>query len=43
MHRWLIGLVLFRELVAGGHARFLGPSLGFQPVGGLDVGGSHMA
>jgi DNA-binding HxlR family transcriptional regulator len=26
MHRWLVGLVPFRELVTGGHARFLGPS-----------------
>jgi DNA-binding HxlR family transcriptional regulator len=26
MHRWLVGLVPFRDLVAGGHARFLGPS-----------------
>ena len=26
MHRWLMGLVPFRELVAGGHARLLGPS-----------------
>jgi DNA-binding HxlR family transcriptional regulator len=26
MHRWLIGLVPFRDLVANGHARFLGPS-----------------
>jgi DNA-binding HxlR family transcriptional regulator len=26
MHRWLIGLVPFRELVAQGHARLLGPS-----------------
>lgn len=26
MHRWLVGLVPFRELVADGHARFLGPS-----------------
>jgi DNA-binding HxlR family transcriptional regulator len=26
MHRWLIGLVPFRDLVAAGHARFLGPS-----------------
>jgi DNA-binding HxlR family transcriptional regulator len=26
MQRWLIGLVPFRELVANGHARFLGPS-----------------
>jgi DNA-binding HxlR family transcriptional regulator len=26
MHRWLIGLVPFRDLVASGHARFLGPS-----------------
>jgi len=26
MHRWLIGLVPFRDLVASGSARFLGPS-----------------
>jgi len=26
MQRWLIGLVPFRDLVADGHARFLGPS-----------------
>jgi DNA-binding HxlR family transcriptional regulator len=26
MHRWLVGLAPFRELVADGHARFLGPS-----------------
>ncbi|HST64017.1 MAG TPA: helix-turn-helix domain-containing protein [Mycobacteriales bacterium] len=26
MHRWLVGLTPFRDLVAGGHARFLGPS-----------------
>lgn len=26
MHRWLVGLVPFRELVATKHARFLGPS-----------------
>lgn len=26
MQRWLIGLVPFRDLVAGGHARFVGPS-----------------
>jgi DNA-binding HxlR family transcriptional regulator len=26
MHRWLIGLAPFRELIANGHARFLGPS-----------------
>jgi DNA-binding HxlR family transcriptional regulator len=26
MHRWLIGLVPFRDLVADGHARFSGPS-----------------
>jgi len=26
MHRWLIGLVPFRDLVAKGHARLLGPS-----------------
>ena len=26
MQRWLIGLVPFRDLVAGGHARLLGPS-----------------
>jgi hypothetical protein len=26
MHRWLVGMVPFRDLVAGGHARFLGPS-----------------
>jgi DNA-binding HxlR family transcriptional regulator len=26
MHRWLIGLVPFRDLVAGGQARLLGPS-----------------
>ena len=26
MHRWLVGRVLFRDLVAGGHARLLGPS-----------------
>ena len=26
MHRWLVGLVPFRDLVAHGHARFLGPS-----------------
>jgi DNA-binding HxlR family transcriptional regulator len=26
MQRWLIGLVPFRDLVANGHARFLGPS-----------------
>ena len=26
MHRWLVGLVPFRDLVANGHARFLGPS-----------------
>lgn len=26
MHRWLVGLVPLRDLVAGGHARFLGPS-----------------
>jgi DNA-binding HxlR family transcriptional regulator len=26
MHRWLIGLVPLRALVANGHARFLGPS-----------------
>jgi DNA-binding HxlR family transcriptional regulator len=26
MHRWLIGVVPFRDLLANGHARFLGPS-----------------
>lgn len=26
MQRWLIGLVPFRDLIANGHARFLGPS-----------------
>jgi hypothetical protein len=26
MHRWLVGSVPFRELVADGHARLLGPS-----------------
>jgi hypothetical protein len=26
MHRWLVGLVPFRDLVTGGHARMLGPS-----------------
>ena len=26
MHRWLVGLVPFRDLTAHGHARFLGPS-----------------
>jgi hypothetical protein len=26
MQRWLIGLVPFRDLVANGHARLLGPS-----------------
>jgi hypothetical protein len=26
MHRWLVGLVPFRELVSNGHARLLGPS-----------------
>jgi len=26
MHRWLVGLVPFRHLVANGHARMLGPS-----------------
>lgn len=26
MHRWLVGLVTFRDLVTNGHARFLGPS-----------------
>ena len=26
MHRWLVGLVPFRELIANGHARFLGPT-----------------
>lgn len=26
MHRWLVGLVPFRELVGNGHARLLGPS-----------------
>jgi DNA-binding HxlR family transcriptional regulator len=26
MHRWLTGLVPFRDLVANGHARFLGPT-----------------
>ena len=26
MHRWLVGLVPFRDLVADGHARMLGPS-----------------
>jgi hypothetical protein len=26
MHRWLVGLVPFRDLVADKHARFLGPS-----------------
>jgi DNA-binding HxlR family transcriptional regulator len=26
MHRWLVGLAPFRDLVANGHARFLGPS-----------------
>ena len=26
MHRWLVGLAPFGELVANGHARFLGPS-----------------
>ena len=26
IHRWLVGLVPFRDLVANGHARFLGPS-----------------
>ena len=26
MQRWLIGLVPFRDLVASGHARLLGPS-----------------
>ncbi|PZS18773.1 MAG: transcriptional regulator [Pseudonocardiales bacterium] len=26
MHRWLVGLVPFRDLVANGRARFLGPS-----------------
>ncbi|HEU4947604.1 MAG TPA: helix-turn-helix domain-containing protein [Kribbella sp.] len=26
LHRWLVGLVSFRELVANGHARLIGPS-----------------
>ena len=26
MQRWLVGLVPFRDLVANGHARFLGPT-----------------
>src|SRR3954470_8364665 len=26
MHRWLVGMVPFRDLLANGHARFLGPS-----------------
>jgi hypothetical protein len=26
MHRWLIGLVPFRDLIVNSHARFLGPS-----------------
>jgi hypothetical protein len=26
MHRWLVGLVPFRDLIANGHARMLGPS-----------------
>lgn len=26
MHRWLVGWLTFRDLVAGGHARLLGPS-----------------
>lgn len=26
MHRWLVGLVPFRDLLANGHARFFGPS-----------------
>jgi DNA-binding HxlR family transcriptional regulator len=26
MHRWLVGLVPFRDVAANGHARFLGPS-----------------
>jgi DNA-binding HxlR family transcriptional regulator len=26
MHRWLVGLVPFRDLLTNGHARFLGPS-----------------
>jgi len=26
MQRWLIGLVPFRDLIANGHARLLGPS-----------------
>jgi DNA-binding HxlR family transcriptional regulator len=26
MHRWLVGLVPFRDLVADGHARLIGPS-----------------
>ena len=26
MQRWLVGLVPFRDLVANGHARLLGPS-----------------
>ena len=26
LHRWLVGLVPFRDLLANGHARFLGPS-----------------
>ncbi|WP_433728217.1 winged helix-turn-helix transcriptional regulator [Actinoplanes sp. CA-051413] len=26
MHRWLVGIVPFRDMVANGHARFLGPS-----------------
>jgi DNA-binding HxlR family transcriptional regulator len=26
MHRWVVGMVPFRDLLANGHARFLGPS-----------------
>jgi DNA-binding HxlR family transcriptional regulator len=26
MHRWIVGVVSFQQLVAGGHARLLGPS-----------------
>jgi len=26
MQRWLVGLVPFRDLIANGHARMLGPS-----------------
>jgi hypothetical protein len=33
MQRWLVGLVPFRDLIASGHARLLGPSRLARPHG----------